>query len=390
MAAMVVVYAGAAWAASVSEVEPNDSRDQPQYIDGSSFSLDSDPNIGDQFNNTSTIIPHATINGTGNDTVDWYSFTVSQAGDGVILDVDGAAVCNELGCNGWDSLVQLYDSSGQILAENSDALPEWGQGGSVSETVGSESLDSYLEYTFQTPGTYYVAVGSGICCGMEPSPIPAVGGSGPTHYQLQVSLGELAYYCNGQVPTIEAQPGQTVKGTKGDDVIAGTQGPDTINGNGGNDTICGKDGTNTINGGAGDDRIESGSGNDSINGGDGNDTIFSGSGNDSISGGAGDDRIDGGDGDNSISGGDGNDFIFGGIGKDRIKGDKGSDRLFGEDGDDSLDGGPGPDDLDGGPGDDSLDGGPGADYLDGSSGHDWCSIGEIGRDSCEFGPSGNP
>src|SRR5919112_323803 len=112
MAAMVVVYAGAAWAASVSEVEPNDSRDQPQYIDGSSFSLDSDPNIGDQFNNTSTIIPHATINGTGNDTVDWYSFTVSQAGDGVILDVDGAVVCNEQSCNGFDSEVYLYDSSG--------------------------------------------------------------------------------------------------------------------------------------------------------------------------------------------------------------------------------------------------------------------------------------
>src|SRR5918993_4531658 len=44
MAAMVVVYAGAAWAASVSEVEPNDSRDQAQNIDPY-FSLDSDPNI---------------------------------------------------------------------------------------------------------------------------------------------------------------------------------------------------------------------------------------------------------------------------------------------------------------------------------------------------------
>src|SRR5215203_5041189 len=268
MAAMVVVYAGAAWAASVSEVEPNDSRDQAQNIDGSSFSLDSDPNIGDKFVNTSTIIPHATINGTGsgtgeNLTVDWYSFTVSQAGDGVILDVDDA---------NFNSDVFLFDSSGQLLAEVSGSPTDWGQGGSTS-------LDSYLEYTFQTPGTYYVAVGS--CCGgVEPNPIgDGMGIGGTPHYQLQVSLGELFYYCNDQAPTIQAQPGRPVKGTKGDDVIAGTQGPDTINGNGGNDTICGKDGTNTINGG------------------DGNDLIESGSSNDSLSGGAGDDFLSGGDGD---------------------------------------------------------------------------------------------
>jgi len=364
MAAMVVVYAGAAWAASVSEVEPNDSRDQAQNIDGSSFSLDSDPNIGDKFVNTSTIIPHATINGTGsgtgeNLTVDWYSFTVSQAGDGVILDVDDAS---------FDSDVFLFDSSGQLLAELSDSQTDWGQGGSTSDR------DSYLEYTFQTPGTYYVAVGS--CCGgVEPNPIGDGYGSGGTpHYQLQVSLGELFYYCNDQAPTIEAQPGRPVKGTKGDDVIAGTQGPDTINGNGGNDTICGKDGTNTINGGDGNDLIESGSSNDSLSGGAGDDFLSGGDGDDSLSGGDGDDRIgnDAGYGDDSISGGAGNDGVFGGEGNDRIKGDQGSDYLNGDFGADTIDGGPGPD------------------YLDGGPGHDWCSIGELGRDSCELGPSVNP
>src|SRR5215218_5162638 len=53
MAAMVVVYAGAAWAASVSEVEPNDSIAGAQNIAGSSFSLDFDPNIGTAYTNTS-------------------------------------------------------------------------------------------------------------------------------------------------------------------------------------------------------------------------------------------------------------------------------------------------------------------------------------------------
>ena len=238
MAAMVVVYAGAAWAASVSEVEPNDSIAGAQNIDGS-FSLDSDPNIGDTVVNTSTIIPHATIHGTGNDTVDWYSFTVSQAGDGVILDEDSAIDCNNYeGCNGFDPTVYLYDSSGQKLAENSDSDIAFGQGGSISYG------DPYLEYTFQTPGTYYVAVGGANCCNVGPSPIPAVGGiSGTPQYQLQVSLGELAYYCNGQVPTIEAKPGQTVKGTKGDDVIAGTEGRDSLDGGPGPDYIDGGPGT---------------------------------------------------------------------------------------------------------------------------------------------------
>ena len=328
MVAGLVLFAGVALAAPVDEGEPNDSIDGAQNIDGSSFSLDSDPNIGDTIVNTSEIVPHATLNGTGNDSWDYYSFSVSQAGDGVILDVDGAIYCNEVSCDGFDAFVYLYDSSGQPLAANDDANPDWGQGGTV------HGFDSYLEYTFQTPGTYYVAVGQ--CCA---GPIPAGGfNGGGTSYQLQVSLGELPYYCQGQIPTIETQQGRSVKGTRGDDVIAGTQGADTINGNGGNDTICGRDGTNTINGGDGDDQITSGSGND------------------------------------SISGGVGNDVMIGGDGNDQIKGDRNSDVLYGEGGDDTLDGGLGPD------------------YISGGDGTDKCSLGENGRDECElaFGPNVNP
>jgi Ca2+-binding RTX toxin-like protein len=220
--------------------------------------------------------------------------------------------------------VHLYDSSGKILAENSDSDIAFGQGGSTSYS------DSYLEYTFQTPGTYYVGVGDFLF-----TEVPS-GGS----YQLQVSLGDLPeppYLCNGQLPTIEGQSGRATNGTKGDDVIAGTEGRDTINGGGGNDTICGKDGTNTINGGAG---------------------------NDSLFGGAGDD---------SISGGDGDDILFGGDGNDLTVGDKGSDYLVGEGGDDTI------------------DGGLGTDYISGGDGTDKCSIGEAGRDACElaYGPKVN-
>jgi Ca2+-binding RTX toxin-like protein len=322
MAAALLVGSGVALAASVDEEEPNNSYpDGAQNIDGS-FSLGFDPNIGDRFRNTSEIIPHATINGTGDRTVDWYSFTVSEAGDGVILDVDGAYT--ESGGVDFLSEMFLTDSTGVLLQEFSNSAPtEWGQGGSA---FGS---DAYLEYTFQTPGTYYVGIGQ--TGGFQPIDPGA-------SYQLQVSLGELFFYCDGQRNTIEAQPGRPVKGTQGDDIIAGTQGPDTINGNGGNDTICGRDGANTIKGGDGDDIITSGSSND------------------------------------SISGGDGNDHMRGGDGNDRIKGDRSEDVLLGEGGNDTLDGGLGPD------------------YINGGEGTDKCSLGEIGRDECELaiGPNVNP
>jgi Ca2+-binding RTX toxin-like protein len=356
MAAMVVVYAGAALATSVDEGEPNDSLAQAQNIDNS-FSLDFDPNIGNKVTNTSEILPHATVNGTGNDTVDYYSFRVSHAGDGVILDVDGAWVCNEdfTSCDGFTSFLSIYDKSGQTLTSNDLGRPEYGQGGSSNE------VDTYLEYTFKTPGTYYVAVSGG----GTGKPIPAKGiiNGGATSYDLHVSLGTLPFLCENQEPTIEAQQGQPVEGTPGDDIIAGTQGADTINGNGGNDTICGREGNNTINGGDGDDVIDfitsdgtSGRGNNTINGGDGNDSIFGGSGMDSISGGV------------------GNDVMYGGDGNDRINGDQNSDNLYGEGGNDTLDGG--------------LD----FDTIDGGEGTDKCSLGDFEFGGCEFalGPNVNP
>ena len=323
MAAALLIGSGVALASSVSDVEPNDSIAGAQNIDGS-FSLDFDPNIGSAYTNTSESLPHATVNGTGNGTKDYYSFTVSQAGDGVILDVDEGIFCDPEGCPGFDSWIELYDSSGQSLANNDDESTEWGQGGSIS------GVDSFLEYTFETPGTYYVAVGT--CC-LSPVPNGVI-------YQLHVSIGELPehpFLCQNQLPTIEGQSGRATNGTKGDDVIAGTEGRDTINGGGGNDIICGKDGTNTINGGAGDDSLTGGSSNDTISGGAGND---------------------------NLNGGDGN---------DRMMGDQGSDALYGEGGDDTL------------------DGGLSDDYISGGDGTDKCSIGEFGRDECEiaFGPKVN-
>jgi len=169
LAAMVagMLYAGVALAAPVSEVEPNNSPSEAQNIDGS-FTLDQDPDIGDTTTNTSEYIPHATVEGTGDDSVDYYSFTVPTPGTRGIFDIDYGLIPG-----GVDTWIELYDSNGNFLAFSDDSDPAWGQGGSF------HPIDSYLEYTFAEPGTYYVAVGS------FPSLQPVPSG---TSYTLQVSL----------------------------------------------------------------------------------------------------------------------------------------------------------------------------------------------------------
>jgi hypothetical protein len=167
LAALVagMLYAGVALAATVNEQEPNDTIAEAQNIDNH-FSLDFDPDIGDTTTNTSEEIPHATVEGTGNSTVDVYEFTVSQTGR-VILDVDYA-----FPDGGFDSYLTLLDSSGNSLGENDDSDPTFGAQGSV------HPFDSYIEVVL-TPGTYYVEVGS--CCPRFPVPDGAT-------YELQVSV----------------------------------------------------------------------------------------------------------------------------------------------------------------------------------------------------------
>lgn len=156
---------------TLDEVEPNDTIATAQNIN-SNFSIDFDANIGDTVSNTSTTIPHATINGTGDESFDNYSFTVHNAGDKAIFDIDFGSD----GLGFVDSFIRLYDSSGILLAQNDDNNTAFGQLGSVS------SLDSYLEFTFSAPGNYIIEVGR--CC---ISPV-ASGAS----YQLQVSLENAA------------------------------------------------------------------------------------------------------------------------------------------------------------------------------------------------------
>jgi hypothetical protein len=154
-------------AAIVAEVEPNDTILTAQNIDGD-FTLDFSPDIGNTTINTSTLIPHVTIDGTPVDdsTVDFYSFTVTTAGSRGIFDIDFAD---------FDSWIELYTGAGALLAFNDDALDaNWGQTGSTT------TLDSYLEYVFASPGDYVIAVGN----------FPDLGPiASEADYTLQVSVG---------------------------------------------------------------------------------------------------------------------------------------------------------------------------------------------------------
>lgn len=178
----------------------------------------------------------------------------------------------------------------------------------------------------------------------------------------------------------------TIKGTKGNDILVGDdsenkidagKGDDTISGRGGKDHIKGEEGNDLIDGGSGADKIDGGKGDDTIAGGDGNDDIKGGDGNDYIEGNSGNDKIDAGKGDNTVFGGDGNDDIKAKEGKDVIEGGAGNDKIKADKGDDTIRGGAGKDDIDAGAGDDSvyfnisdnigfsnkIDGGSGTDTL---------------------------
>lgn len=131
---------------TLSEVEPNNELSSAQFINSGQFSISQDSDVIDSFN-----LPHVTIVGDQNSGYDYYQFNAS-AGAEYIFDIDYAS-----GSGGsFDSYLNLYDAAGNSLANNDDSNTGNGGAGSTS------GLDSYLEYTFATEGTYYIRVGQ--CC----------------------------------------------------------------------------------------------------------------------------------------------------------------------------------------------------------------------------------
>ncbi|HVK10152.1 MAG TPA: pre-peptidase C-terminal domain-containing protein, partial [Gemmataceae bacterium] len=144
----------------VAEAEPNDSQDTAQSLDGVTFTVAADP-----FVTQSITIPHITIVGTGDGTFDYYSFTVANAGDRGIFDID---------FENFDSMLFLYDSDGNFLTFSDDNGGDPGSGSFFA---------SYIDYTFAAAGTYAIVVAS--FPGSPPNPGDI--------YAIHVSLSGKAY-----------------------------------------------------------------------------------------------------------------------------------------------------------------------------------------------------
>ncbi|MBT9311095.1 bluetail domain-containing putative surface protein [Leptothoe kymatousa] len=148
----------------LNEREPNNSLGSAQFIDSSNFTRDFDAGIQDlSGNNISTTYYHATINGSGDNTSDFYRFS-ALSGSTIILDVD-------------DNLppvgLFLYTSSGGLLTRHEFFPPT-----EPGHTGSQES--SFITFTAPYTGDFIVGVGS-----YNGGAIP-----GGTSYELNISLSE--------------------------------------------------------------------------------------------------------------------------------------------------------------------------------------------------------
>ncbi len=87
----------------VDEREPNNSRNNAQNLDNA-FQLEFNRDIGDEARNTSTEIPHVSVRGSGDNSFDYYSFTVPAAGSRGIFDIDDTSQNPYI-----DAHLRLYD-----------------------------------------------------------------------------------------------------------------------------------------------------------------------------------------------------------------------------------------------------------------------------------------
>jgi hypothetical protein len=123
-------------AATVVETGGNNSQATAQFISAGSFTTTFSSIVTD-----STIVPHATIQATGDGSAaDWFSFY--HGGGRLILDIDGAAPA-------FDSIISLWSSLGTRIAVNDDATQDPGS---------LNGLDSFINRSDQSSGLYFVAV----------------------------------------------------------------------------------------------------------------------------------------------------------------------------------------------------------------------------------------
>jgi serralysin len=220
----------------------------------------------------------AVLNGSIESTtdVDILKFQLDQ-GDVVTLNIEAQENGSSL-----DSILRVFDSSGNELAVNDDS----------SGVFENSSLDSYLAYTATSDGDYYVGVSDFPNFSYDPNVENSGEGSDPTgDYDLAISI------FNGITGT---DSGNRLTGTGESDYIQGLGGNDSLSGGGQKDNLLGDAGNDFVVGGDGDDLLRGGDGNDVLRGENGNDTLGGEAGNDALYGGQGNDIFVIGDGQDNI------------------------------------------------------------------------------------------
>lgn len=173
------------------------------------FSLAANPNIAN-----ATIFPHMSASATSSGDYDYYAFH-AVAGTTGYFDIDATS--------GFDPYIYLYDSEGNLIAEDDDSVPQIGAGGS------NERLDSYLTFVFPSTGIYFLQISEWI---NEPIPF---GATYTIHFSIDTAITGLF-----------ARPESIAPGN------------DFLDGGSGNDWLFGGDGNDDLRGGAGDDMIDGG------------------------------------------------------------------------------------------------------------------------------------
>ncbi|MCA9189353.1 MAG: hypothetical protein KDA99_27200, partial [Planctomycetales bacterium] len=152
------------------EIESNDTLATAQEIPQSTFQ------VGNQFNTQdSKVARHVTISGKGDGSVDHYELVVPQDNTRVVLDIDFGDQAGSPATS-FDSYLELFTDTGNLITLNDDSLISDGAGGSTS------GLDSFIDTTLDS-GTYIIRVSDLINTTIA---------TGKT-YNLQVSLYDSPY-----------------------------------------------------------------------------------------------------------------------------------------------------------------------------------------------------
>ncbi len=183
----IIVIASTSHALSVAANVNNNTFATAQNLDAF-FSVGPNSDIAN-----AELTPWASVQGVGDGTLDFFSFSVAAASTG-IFDIDYGRGADG---SGIDTEIFLFDSVGNFLAGNDDSDITRGAGGSVS------SLDAFLSYNFLSAGFYYLGVaefnsfacGAGICGNVADA---------GDFYTLQLSVG------GSRVQGDQGNPGQEV------------------------------------------------------------------------------------------------------------------------------------------------------------------------------------